>query len=321
MDDCSLKYYSDVTSRKIDWLWYPYIPFGKITVIQGDPGEGKTTFVLSLLSIISNGEKLPFSDNCVSGKVIYQNTEDDNSDTIKPRLELHQADCTNICFIEKRSDSLSLDSDELAESVKRINARVLVLDPIQSFLGENIDMNRANVIRPRLNHLKELAEKTGCAVLLVGHLNKNSSGKANYRGLGSIDISAAARSVLVVGRLTDNPDIRILAQQKNNLGPIGKSLTFTLNDGKVDWISECDISASDLLSGAASDTETSKLTEAKQLLEAILSSGTVSYKEIISAAEEYEIGKRTLMSAKALLSIESIKKSDGWYWTLPHKDK
>ena len=111
MDDCSLKYYSDVTSRKIDWLWYPYIPFGKITVIQGDPGEGKTTFVLSLLSIISNGEKLPFSDNCVSGKVIYQNTEDDNSDTIKPRLELHQADCTNICFIEKRSDSLSLDSD------------------------------------------------------------------------------------------------------------------------------------------------------------------------------------------------------------------
>ena len=92
----------------------------------------------------------------------------------------------NICFIEKRSDSLSLDSDELAESVKRINARVLVLDPIQSFLGENIDMNRANVIRPRLNHLKELAEKTGCAVLLVGHLNKNSSGKANYRGLGSI---------------------------------------------------------------------------------------------------------------------------------------
>ena len=91
MDDCSLKYYSDVTSRKIDWLWYPYIPFGKITVIQGDPGEGKTTFVLSLLSIISNGEKLPFPDNCVSGKVIYQNTEDDNSDTIKPRLELHQA--------------------------------------------------------------------------------------------------------------------------------------------------------------------------------------------------------------------------------------
>lgn len=276
---------------------------------------------MSLLSIISNGEKLPFSDNRVSGKVIYQNTEDDNSDTIKPRLELHQADCSNICIIEKRSDSLSLDSDELDESVKRINARVLVLDPIQSFLGENIDMNRANVIRPRLNHLKELAEETGCAVLLVGHLNKNSSGKANYRGLGSIDISAAARSVLVVGRPTDNPDIRILAQQKNNLGPIGKSLTFTLNNGKVDWISECDISASDLLSGAASDTETSKLTEAKQLLEAILSSGTVSYKEIISAAEEYEIGKRTLMSAKALLSIESIKKSDGWYWTLPHKDK
>ena len=105
MDDCSLKYYSDVTSRKIDWLWYPYIPFGKITVIQGDPGEGKTTFVLSLLSIISNGEKLPFSDNHVSGKVIYQNTEDDNSDTIKPRLELHQADCTKVMLLFDFTDS------------------------------------------------------------------------------------------------------------------------------------------------------------------------------------------------------------------------
>lgn len=101
MRDVSLTYYKDVVSRNINWLWYPYIPFGKITIVQGDPGEGKTTFILSILSILSNGEKLPCSDTVIRGNAIYQNTEDDNEDTIKPRLERHGADCSKICFITK----------------------------------------------------------------------------------------------------------------------------------------------------------------------------------------------------------------------------
>ena len=313
MKDVSLMYYKDVISRNVNWLWYPYIPFGKITIVQGDPGEGKTTFILSILSILSNGEKLPCSDTVINGNAIYQNTEDCNEDTIKPRLERHGADCSKICFINKKKGNVSL-KDDLKKAVIEANAKMLVLDPIQSFLGDNIDMNRANVVRPRMNMLKEIAESTGCAVVLVGHLNKNTGGKANYRGLGSIDFSAAARSILAIGRPIDNPNIRVLVQQKNNLAPTGDSLGFSLCDGKVNWIGPYDISAEELLSTSPSDKDVSKLAEASILISSILEDGEKPCTEIISAATSAGIGKRTLMAAKANLNITSIKRNDGWYW-------
>lgn len=312
-----LTYYKDVESREIQWLWYPYIPSGKITIVEVDPGEGKATFVLSLLAILSNNEPLPCSNTIASGQSIYQNTEDDNADTIKPRLERHGANCSNICFIDKKHGSLSIDEDELEKAVVEAHAKILVLDPIQAFIGENIDMNRANVIRPRMNRLKEIAETTGCAILLVGHLNKNASGKATYRGLGSIDFSAAARSVLVVGRPSCNPYLRVVAQQKNNLGPIGKSLAFTLNNRKVEWIGEYDISASELLSSTGSAKEIPKSVAANILLSDLLSNGEKSYREIMQIASDEGIGKRTLMEAKAALNITSTKHHDGWYWSKP----
>lgn len=316
-EDFDLTYYADVQSRAINWLWYPYIPYGKITIVQGDPGEGKTTFVLSLLSIISKGQAFPGSDVCVSGKAIYQNAEDDNSDTIKPRLEMHEANCANICFIDKDSGIISLDGNELEKAVRQTQAKILVLDPIQSFLGENVDMNRANSIRPRLTRLKEIAERTGCAVILVGHLNKNSGGKANYHGLGSIDISAAARSVLVIGRPADNPEIRVMAQQKNNLGPIGTSMAFAIQNGKVEWLGDYGLSASELLSGSGTDSESGKLLSARMLLQELLKDGEMPFNELANIAAEEDIGKRTLRTAKASLKVESVKKGDAWYWRLP----
>jgi len=313
MKDVSLTYYKDVVSKNIKWLWYPYIPLGKITIVQGDPGEGKTTFILSILSILSNGEKLPCSDTVICGNAIYQNSEDDNEDTIKPRLEKHGADCSRICFISKEKGNITLE-DDLKKAVVDANAKILVLDPIQSFLGENADINRANSVRPRMNMLKEIAESTGCAVVLIGHLNKNSGGKANYRGLGSIDFSAAARSILAIGRPIDNPDIRVMVQQKNNLAPIGESLGFSLCDGKVNWIGPYDISADELFSSSPSDKDVSKLAEASILITSILEDGEKSCTEIVEAAAIAGIGKRTLMAAKANLNIISVRHRDGWYW-------
>ncbi len=315
MEDWNLVYYKDIESRKIDWLWYPYIPFGKITLVQGDPGEGKTTFILSLLSILSTGGTLPCSDVSVSGNAIYQNTEDDNSDTIKPRLERHGADCSKICFISKQNDAVSLD-DDLEEWVRRANAKILVLDPIQSFIGENTDMNRANSVRPRMNRLKEIAESTGCAVVLIGHLNKNAGGKANYRGLGSIDFSAAARSILVIGKPADHPEIRVMAQQKSNLGPIGQSLAFSLNDGKVSWIGGYNITAEELFSSSVSEREAPKFTSASLFLSDFLKEGEKSYREVMAAAEDEGINKRTVLRAREEMEILSTKRSDGWYWAL-----
>ncbi len=313
MDDISLTYYKDIVSKSVRWFWYPYIPLGKITIVQGDPGEGKTTFILSLLSILSKGEKLPCSDTVIYGNAIYQNTEDDNEDTIKPRLERHGADCSKICFLNKKTGTISFE-DDLKKAVIEANAKILVLDPIQSFIGDNIDINRANIVRPRMNKLKELAESTGCSVILVGHLNKNSSGKANYRGLGSIDFSAAARSVLAIGKPVDNPNVRVMVQQKNNLGPIGESLGFTLCDGIVNWIGSYDITADELFSSSPCDKDNSKIVEAGIIISDILENGEKPCKEIIETAALAGIGKRTLMAAKANMNIVSVKRADGWYW-------
>lgn len=320
MPSSKLTYYKDIESRKVDWLWYPYIPYGKITIIQGDPGEGKTTFVLSLLSILSNGDTLPFSEHRISGKAIYQNTEDDNADTIKPRLEKHGANCANICFIDKQ-EGLCLEDEEIKEYVIRSGAKVLVLDPIQSFIGENIDMNRANAVRPRMNKLKEIAESTGCAILLVGHLNKNAGGKANYRGLGSIDFSAAARSILLVGRLPDNDENRIIVHQKSNLAPIGPSLEFTLKDGKVEWLGKCDINATELMTGVVQEKMSSKLDEAMYVLRSILRAGPKSCLEIMEIARNERISERTLLRAKANLKVISSKNGNEWYWSLPYDER
>jgi len=311
-EDFELKYYRDVQSKEIKWLWYPYIPYGKITIVQGDPGEGKTTLVLNIISLLSKGEPLPFTDKSFKAVCIYQNAEDDNSDTIKPRLEVHKANCDNVCFIEKEDGLLFMDDDSIEKAIVKSNAKLLVLDPIQAYIGDNIDMNRANVIRPRMTKLKETAEKTGCAIVLIGHMNKNSGGKANYRNLGSIDISAAARSVLLVAKQNKESEIKVLAQLKNNLAPLGKSLSFRVKDGEVEWLSECELTADELLSGAGAN----KISLAEDFLSVKLEHGMLLANDILAEANELGIGKRTLRKAKAELGVQSVKKDGCWFWSL-----
>ena len=312
-DQGRVTYYDTVESKQVDWLWYPYIPYGKITIIQGDPGEGKTTFILSLIAEMSTGGMLPFSKKRIEGVAIYQNTEDDIADTIKPRLDIHKANCQKICFIDKQ-EGLTLDDDSIEEAIRSSGARLLVLDPLQSFVGENVDMNRANSIRPRMKKLKEMAERTGCAIVLIGHLNKNSGNKTNYRGLGSIDIPAAARSVLLVGKLDDQPNVRAVAQLKNNLAPIGKTLLFELIDGKVSWIGESKMTADDLATGVNPYSNT-KEGNAMELLRELLSEGAMSAKEIYAIAREQDIGERTLNIAKKNLHVNTYKEGNSWFWT------
>ena len=311
--DYDITYFTDVESKEVDWLWYPYIPYGKLTILQGDPGDGKTTFILSLISILSNGEKLPFSETTVSGISIYQNAEDDISDTIKPRLEKQNANCNQVCFIDSKDTPLFMDDDNIEKAIRDTGAKLLVLDPIQSFIGNNIDMNRANSIRPLMTKLKETAQRTGCAIVLVGHLNKNNSGKAGYRGLGSIDISAASRSVLLIGKDPANPQNRYLIQQKSNLAPIGEALMFRLVHDSVCWISKSDLTAEELLSG---NVKRNKSDEAIDLIQEILEEGPCLASEIFMQAQKQGIGRKTLKNAKGLLPVSSRKTAEGWIWDL-----
>lgn len=232
-----------VEVEKIDWLLYPFIPFGKVTIVQGDPGEGKTTMVLQIIAKLTKGEAiLPVDKNTeIKEKitaaepvnVIYQTAEDGLGDTIKPRLLAAGADCSRVLVIDDNEQALTMMDARLEEAIIQTKARLVVLDPIQGFLGADVDMHRANEIRPLMKRMAVLAEKHHCAIVLIGHMNKNSNGKSSYRGLGSIDFQAAARSVLIVGRVKDDPEIRVVCHVKSSLAPEGKSIAFRL-DKKTD---------------------------------------------------------------------------------------
>ena len=314
-----------VEVEKIDWLLYPFIPFGKVTIVQGDPGEGKTTMVLQIIAKLTKGEAvLPSGSDepALEAKtvdlepvnVIYQTAEDGLGDTIKPRLLSAGADCSRVMVIDDNDQALTMMDARLEEAIIQTKARLVVLDPIQGFLGTDVDMHRANEIRPLMKRVAVLAEKYHCAIILIGHMNKNSNGKSSYRGLGSIDFQAAARSVLIVGRIKDEPEIRVVCHVKSSLAPEGKSIAFRLDkDTGFEWIGEYDISADDLLSG---DNRGQKIHEAKEFLKEILVSGSVAQTKVAEEAESRGIKKKTLWNAKKELEIESVKIGNQWFWML-----
>ena len=221
---------SEINAEEVQWLWYPYIPLGKLTIIQGDPGEGKTSFILAVIAALTRGEPLPECERAAEPmNVIYQTAEDGLADTIKPRLESAGADCTRVLVIDEGKRELTLCDARLEEAIRRTGAKLIVLDPLQAYLGSNVDMHRANEVRPVLKRLSLMAERTQCAVILIGHMNKAQGLKSGYRGLGSIDFRASARSVLIVGRLKSGDTLRIVAQDKNSLAPEGSSIAFELH--------------------------------------------------------------------------------------------
>ncbi len=297
-----------VEVEQVEWLLYPFIPYGKVTIIQGDPGEGKTTMVLQIIAKLTKGEKvLPDSSGdgnkipeqeIESVNVIYQTAEDGLGDTIKPRLIEAGADCSKVLVIDDGEQPLTMMDNRLEEAIIQTQARLIVLDPIQGFLGSEVDMHRANEIRPLMKRVSVLAEKYHCAIILIGHMNKNSNGKSSYRGLGSIDFQAAARSVLVVGRIKNEPEVRVVCHVKSSLAPEGKSIAFRLDkDNGFEWIGEYDIGADDLLNGGSRGQ---KIKEAKEFLLEILAEGAVEQNVVIQEAEKRGIKGKTLWNAKKL---------------------
>ena len=304
----------DVIATETEWLWEPYIPLGKITIVQGDPGEGKTTLMLSIATVLSRGifpgtneVKEPFN-------VIYLNAEDGYNDTIKPRLVKYGANCEYIHTLTEEGDDepLTLDDDRLGHAILGLNAKLLVIDPLQAYLGAKVDMHRANEIRPVMRKLANIANYTGCAVVLIGHMNKAQGMKSTYRGLGSIDITAAARSVLVVAKDKLNPDVRVMAQIKNSLAPMGETLGFKFDEkGRFSSIGEYKCDIDDLLLGVGSGN---KSLAVEEMLKDELSDGEKSYSYIFRKAVEMGISTRTLNNVKEKLGIKSKKIGKEWHW-------
>ena len=280
---------SEVQSQEIEWLWYPFIPYGKLTIVQGDPGDGKTTLILNIAAKLSKGEGMDNDMKLMeSMNIIYQTAEDGLADTVKPRLE---------------------------EAIIQTGARMLILDPIQAYLGGGIDMNRANEARDMTKRLGALAEKYKCAIILIGHMNKASGNKAAYRGMGSIDFFAVARSVLLVGRVEGEPNIRAVVQIKNNLAQFGHPKAFELMERGFKWMGDYEITADEVLGGIA--PKANKLEQAKRMLRELAeTSNAVQSNEIFDMAEEQGISKRTLENAKKELCIRARKINNSWYWEL-----
>jgi RecA-family ATPase len=224
------------------------------------------------------------------------------------------ADCSRILVIDESKEELTMTDERLEEAIKETGAKLLVLDPIQAYLGAQVDMHRANEIRPILKKLGMLAEKYNCAIVLIGHMNKANGAKSTYRGLGSIDFQATARSVLVVGRLKDKPNIRIIAHDKSSLAPEGQAIAFELDTEEgFKLLGHYDISVDDLLSGIDKEN---KLKKAETLLEDVLVNGRLMQSEILKKANGMDISKRVLDQAKKNLEVKSIKIQDKWYWQL-----
>ena len=290
---------SDVELTPVDWLWKPYLPFGKLSVLQGNPGEGKTYFAMHLAAACTNGKLLPNMERMEPFNVIYQTAEDGLGDTVKPRLIEAGADLDRVLVIDDSDVQLTLSDERIEKAIIENNARLVIIDPIQAYLGADVDMNRANEVRPIFMRLGQVAQRTGCAILLIGHLNKAAGMQSLQRGLGSIDIAAAVRSVMFIGKLKHDPTMRILTHEKSSLAPPGVSLAFSLGDeGGFRWVGEYDITADEMLSGIEPQRET-KTQQAKDLICTLLAGGKqVLSEDIDKAALERGIPGRTVRDAK-----------------------
>ena len=307
---------SDVQLQEIEWLWYPFIPYGKLTIIQGDPGDGKTTLVLNIAAKLSKGEGLDENMQIAEPiNIIYQTAEDGLADTVKPRLELAGADCEKIMVIDESEKSLSMIDERLEEAIVKTGARLLILDPIQAYLGGGMDMNRANEARDMTKKLGALAEKTKCAIILIGHMNKAAGNKAAYRGIGSIDFFAVARSVLLVGRIEGEANTRAVVQIKNNLAAFGHAKAFELSKSGFQWLGDYEITVDEVLGGIA--PKANKMEQAKKILRELAETqNAVQSNEVFELAEEHGISKRTMDNAKKELGIKAKKINNAWYWEL-----
>ena len=310
---------SEIQQTEVEWLWYPYIPFGKLTIIQGNPGEGKTFFAMQLAAACTNRKYLPQMEPFEPFNVIFQTAEDGLGDTVKPRLVSAEADMERVLVIDDTEHPLTLADKRIENAIRENNARLVIIDPLQAFLGANVDMNRANEVRPILRRLADTAQNTNCAIVMIGHLNKASGSQSTYRGLGSIDITAVVRSLLFIGKVKTDPTTRVIVHEKSSLAPPGQSLAFSLGDEKgFRWIGAYDISAEDLLAGGEGNKTELKQELAVKLITEFLAEGKkVSSAEINAEARERGISERTVRLAKNSMGDKIASERQGkdwWIW-------
>lgn len=314
-DNFQYEYFSAVTQRKVEWLWYPYIPYGKLTILQGDPGEGKSTFMLNIAALLTKGKKMPDGFHVAEPqRVVYQTAEDNLADTVKPRLVTAGADCSRIAYIVDEDRPLTLEDDRIEKVIRQTNARLFILDPLQAYLSQDSDMFSAGRMRQQLKRLADIAAKYKCAIVVIGHMNKASGEKKLYRGLGSIDIAAIARSVLMISRDKNNSSIRYMFSVKSSLAPEGSTIAFSFDQKTgLRWIGRHQVDKTQITDCDIAD---SKKALARRIVFEMLCEQDIYSRDILNKLKLMGISERTINTAKKEIGITSYRKDGVWFWHL-----
>jgi len=312
----------DVAPEAVQWLWRPRIPLGKLTLIEGDPGIGKSWLTCAIASAVAAGAGLPGMPPTEPQSVLMLSAEDGLADTIRPRLDALGADLSRISAM---AQPIMFDKNGLYHLRLAIRSRrpaLIVIDPLMAFFDGGIDINRASEIRQVLAVLARLAERFKCAVLAVRHLTKSSASRAIYRGLGSIDFTAACRSVLLAGCDPENPERRALVHIKSNLARTAPALGYSIDDQRFLWTGPSTLTAERLLA-AADREETTTVLDARDFLLTALAAGSRPAREVLKEARAAGISERTLRRAKASTGVEAERQGSHqggdqvWCWRLP----
>jgi archaellum biogenesis ATPase FlaH len=324
--DPVLEQVSEIDREDVSWLGHHRVPRGKITMVEGDPGQGKSFLTQALAAAVSRGCCFPGDEQKTPESVIIMSAEDGANDTIRPRLEDMQADLGRIVLLrgmrdEKGNEShITLaDLDVIEKALREVGPVLLIIDPLIAYTA-NKDTHKASEVRSLLAPLAGLAEKHEVAVVCVRHLNKGS-GKFNYRGQGSIDFLAACRSAFLCGPDPENNQLKAFVHIKSNVGPIMPTLTYSIENGMFTWIGEADITAEQVLDEGLSGDEKSRLAEAKDFLIAKLSGGEAPVPEIEKESKQLGLSWHTVKRAKRVLRVRHIKpigasENSPWYWRL-----
>jgi hypothetical protein len=309
---------SQLVARSVNWLWPGRLALGKLAILDGDPGPGKSLLALDLCARLSTGR--PFPDGSPSpgpANALILNGEDGEEDTIRPRLLSLGADIDRVFVLDQEDDSAGLirlpaQLGPLDEAVRKTQARLVVIDPIMAFVDQSVVTMSDQSVRRLLYPLSRLADRHQTAVLMNRHLNKKSAGCSLYRGTGSIAFLAACRSGWLVARNPDSPATCVLAQLKNNLAPPQPSLAYQMQlqaDGPptLSWLGESSLTADKLLGGRAAGPLPSARERARDFLLGFLEDGPRTTREIWQASQEQDISHRTLERAKAELQVRSCR--------------
>jgi hypothetical protein len=326
---------SQVKTEKISWLWRDWIPRCEITMLDGDPGMGKSAITIDLAARVTQGWTMPDgseSQASASGAVIVS-TEDTAATTIVPRLRAAGADLRRVRIVTEIVDAQGIPGEpELAKhecqiesAIADVSASLLIVDPLVASLDVRMDAYKDQEVRKNLAVVKRLAVRTGIAVLGLRHFSKSGGPSPIYRGQGSIAFTGAARSVLQVGRDPDDQSQRILAVAKSNLAVLPPSRRYQLgppNDVvRVAWEGESSRTAVDLLIDNAGEEEVGLRGFAREFLEGLLAEGPVPSQEVFIKGKREGLSERTLRRAQKDLGIKPKRLGGGrdgkWQWDLP----